>query len=124
MEKFILPLKRYAEFQGRSRRSEYWYFFLFIVIVQAILSVLGGGGGGIFGTLSTVFGLAMLVPSIAVGVRRLHDVNKSGWWMLWWILPVIGWIIVIIQLAKEGDAGPNQYGPDPKAGETAAAAAA
>ncbi len=120
MDKFILPLKRYADFQGRSRRSEYWYFFLFVFLVSMVLNILAGMTGtdgqpnSMFSILGLIFGLATLIPSLAVGVRRLHDVNKSGWFILWGLIPLIGFIILIIQYVKEGDSGPNRFGPDPK----------
>ena len=89
MEWMILPLKRYADFSGRSRRKEYWMFFLFTIIVSVALgiidAVLGlnfGSGFSSNGVLGSLFSLATLVPSLAVGIRRLHDTDRSGWWLL------------------------------------------
>ncbi len=105
-------LENYANFDGRARRSEYWYFvlanFLISIVLQIIDAVIGLP---IFGGL---YGLAVLIPSIAVAVRRLHDINKSGWWILIALIPLVGAIWLIVLLATNGDQGPNQYGEDPK----------
>jgi uncharacterized membrane protein YhaH (DUF805 family) len=85
---------KYVDFTGRASRPEYWWFFLFCFIASCILSVFSQA-------LSTVFSLATLLPSLAVGARRLHETNRSGWWQLLWIVPVVGWIVVIIFLAQE-----------------------
>jgi len=118
MEWMIMPLKRYADFSGRSRRMEYWMFFLLTVLIGigfGILSVIVGGtaaavggesaalaaGGsvGIIAILQLVVNLALLIPSLAVGVRRLHDTNRSGWWLF---APVIGYILLFGGLAGAG----------------------
>nr|WP_318963260.1 DUF805 domain-containing protein [Sphingosinicella flava] len=133
MEWMLLPLKRYAEFSGRSRRKEYWMFtlFLFLVNIAAglVLSlVMGGaamsdGDGGIMAALGgsllllAILGLVFLIPSIAVGVRRLHDQDKSGWFLLLGLIPYLGAIVLIVMMCLSGTPGPNRYGPDPKAGE-------
>ncbi|HEY0085314.1 MAG TPA: DUF805 domain-containing protein [Allosphingosinicella sp.] len=120
MEWMTLPLKRYAEFSGRSRRKEYWMFTLLLIIVNIVITVvettlgLGGSVGGLYGPLSLLFMLAIIVPSIAVGVRRLHDTNRSGWWMLIGLLPIVGGIVLLIFFVLEGTSGSNEYGPDPK----------
>jgi uncharacterized membrane protein YhaH (DUF805 family) len=129
MEWMTMPLRRYAEFSGRSRRKEYWMFTLLLVIVNIIISVIEGvlgltGTIGTYGPLTLVVFLAILVPSIAVGVRRLHDTGRSGWWILIGLIPIIGAIVLLIFFVLEGTKGPNEYGPDPKvsgAGEAAAA---
>jgi uncharacterized membrane protein YhaH (DUF805 family) len=136
MEWMILPLRRYVDFSGRSQRKEYWMFLLFIIISSLVLgtldSVLGLGGGtshynyggdGSYGAggsmhggwLSNIFALAILIPSLAVGVRRLHDLDKSGWWLLLNFIPLVGFIIVLVWNCTEGTRGPNRFGPDPKA---------
>ena len=104
---------KYAEFNGRARRSEYWYFVLF----NALISFAVGLVAGLIGLqwLTYIYSLALLVPSIAIGVRRLHDIGKSGWWLLISFVPLIGAIWLIILMVKEGDHGNNAYGPDPKA---------
>lgn len=85
---------KYAVFNGKAKRSEYWWWALFILLASLILGFFSEGA-------SVIFQLATLVPYIAVTARRLHDVDKSGWWQLLWIIPVIGWIIMIVWLASE-----------------------
>lgn len=101
----LMPLKKFAEFSGRSRRKEYWMFFLFNIILFIISSGLDAMlGMGIFGMIVS---LALLVPGLAVAIRRMHDVGKSGWFIL---IPIYNLILAL----TEGEKGPNQYGPDPK----------
>jgi uncharacterized membrane protein YhaH (DUF805 family) len=127
MDWMLMPLKRYADFTGRSRRKEFWMFTLLNFIVTIVLygliimgmdfqtgqmgalSMLGGG-------LLLIYGLAVLVPSIAVHVRRFHDQDKSGWFVLLMFIPGIGGLIVIVFMCLEGTRGPNRFGEDPKAG--------
>lgn len=125
---------RFAQFNGRSARWEYWYVFAYFVAVYVLLSVLGGlfGGGSLYGygyyspfmgfsgLLLLVFMLVNLVPSIALGVRRLHDLNLPGWWALGYfvasIIPfinLIAFIVMIVFFIRPGTEGENQYGPDP-----------
>jgi uncharacterized membrane protein YhaH (DUF805 family) len=96
--------QKYANFEGTARRSEYWWFFLFNVIASMILSQVST-------TLSIVFSLATLLPSIAAATRRLHDTDRSGWWQLLYFLPIVGAIILIVFLAQESR--PNRYGVTP-----------
>jgi uncharacterized membrane protein YhaH (DUF805 family) len=122
MQWYIDVLKKYAVFSGRARRKEYWMFVLFNAIISIILGIIDRIIGTDFGNsgsgwLSTIYSLAVLVPSIAVGVRRMHDTNRSGWWVLINLVPCIGWIWFIVLAAQEGTAGDNQYGQDPKAAE-------
>ena len=105
----------YATFEGRARRSEYWWFVLFNFIVSIVIAVLtaGGGhgmGGGLF---STIWSLATLLPSLAVGARRLHDIDRSGWWLLIGFIPLIGIIVLIVFFATRGTPGANRFGNDP-----------
>nr|WP_244598285.1 DUF805 domain-containing protein [Pseudohoeflea suaedae] len=104
--------RKYATFSGRARRPEYWWFVLFTFVTSLVFSVLDAM---LFGMdvepLSTIFSLAILIPSLAVGARRLHDVGRTGWWLLLGLIPIIGWIILIFWLAKRGDDHPNEYGP-------------
>ena len=116
MNWYLEVLKKYAEFSGRARRKEYWFFFLFnliigfgIGIIEAILHI-----GAILGA---IYGLAMLIPGIAVTVRRLHDTGRSGWWILISLIPVIGTIILLVFMVLDSQPGDNEYGPNPKAGE-------
>lgn len=131
MEWMLMPFRRYAEFSGRSRRKEYWMFVLFMVLVYfalaVVLTVLGlsgdtegslfGAGGGVMLIILLLFGLAVIIPSIAVQVRRFHDQDKSGWFVLLNLIPYIGGIIVLVFMCLEGTKGPNRYGPDPKGGD-------
>ena len=101
----------YANFNGRAARSEYWWFVLFYVIVYTVLSVLTSIAS-IFGILGLIFMLGMLVPSIAVAVRRMHDTDRSGWMVLISLIPLVG-LIVIYWFCLRGTVGPNQFGDDP-----------
>ncbi len=103
-------LKNYVNFEGRATRAEFWWFFLFNFIIGCILSLFGKVGN----VLSGVWSLAILLPQLGLGVRRLHDINKSGWYWLIGLIPIVGWIILIVWWAKEGDATENQYGPVPE----------
>ena len=104
----------YANFSGRARRAEYWYYTLATLIINLILTIADYAMGSDIGILSTIYGLAVFLPGLAVAVRRLHDVNKSGWFILIAFIPIIGFIWLLILLATEGNYGPNQYGADPK----------
>ena len=105
---------KYALFTGRARRTEYWMFFLFNIVIGLGIAVIESiiGTGGILGI---VFSLAMLIPGIAVTVRRLHDTGRSGWWILISLIPVIGWIILLVFMVLDSHPGDNEYGPNPKA---------
>jgi uncharacterized membrane protein YhaH (DUF805 family) len=126
MEWMLLPYRRYTDFQGRSRRTEYWMFFLFTFLVYAVfeglIAAVGGGRlhpniiGVLLSILLAVFVLGSMIPSIAVGVRRLHDTNRSGWFVLLGLIPLLGGIIVIVLMCLDGTAGENRFGPDPKQG--------
>jgi uncharacterized membrane protein YhaH (DUF805 family) len=106
-------LKKYADFEGRARRSEYWWFMLFQLLVSVGLGIATGMLGlseVTSGGLSLLFSLAMLLPSIAVAARRLHDVNRSGWWQLI-AFTIIGIIPLLYWMCMPGDAQANEYGP-------------
>ncbi len=120
MDWYLMALKKYAEFQGRSQRKEYWMFTLFnflaMVLLGAVGALLGGGGeGGLGDVLQGLYGLGVLVPGIAVTVRRLHDIGKSGWWGLVALIPLIGSLILIYFAVKDSQPENNEYGPNPKA---------
>lgn len=104
---------KYAQFDGRARREEFWMFVLINFLISLAVGVVASTIGLKF--LSYVYSLALFVPSIALAARRLHDINRSGWWQLLGIIPIIGWIIVIIWYATDSDTGSNQYGENPKA---------
>lgn len=111
MNYYISVLKQYAEFSGRSSRKEYWMFVLFNIIISVGISFIAQSMD--MPMLSTVYSLAVFLPSLGVGIRRLHDVNKSGWMLLVSLIPLVGWIWAIVLLATKGDEGENQYGPAP-----------
>jgi len=111
-------LENYANFTGRARRAEFWWYFLASFLINLVLNIidaiLGLGMGGGIGVLSGIYGLAVLVPGLAVGVRRLHDTDKSGWWLLIGLIPIVGLIVLIVFWATEGLPGTNRYGNNPK----------
>jgi uncharacterized membrane protein YhaH (DUF805 family) len=128
MEWATLPLQKYADFTGRSRRKEYWSFVLLNIAIFFVASMIDGilGLGNLlwlYGPVATLAWLALIVPGLAVGVRRLHDLGKSGWWLLLAFVPLIGGIVLLVFFATDGVRGDNLYGPDPKAGEALAAGA-
>jgi uncharacterized membrane protein YhaH (DUF805 family) len=98
-ESVTVCFRKYADFSGRATRSEYWWFFLFIIVVSLATSYVSSA-------LSGLFSLATLLPSIAAAARRLHDTNRSGWWQLIALIPVVGIIVLIVFLAQEGKAEP------------------
>jgi uncharacterized membrane protein YhaH (DUF805 family) len=114
----LVVLERYAKFDGRSRRAEFWWYFLANLIISFVLNfidmVIGLGMGGGVGVLGLIYSLAVLVPGLAVGVRRLHDTNKSGWWLLFALVPLVGIIVLIVFFATDGQPGPNRYGASEK----------
>ncbi len=121
MNWYLKVLKQYADFNGRARRKEYWMFILFNLIFSVIAVALDNATGmampGIgYGPISGLYSLAVLIPGLAVAVRRLHDIGKSGWMILITLIPIIGGIWLLILLATNGKSGSNEYGPDPKAG--------
>ena len=147
MDWATLPLKRYSQFSGRSRRKEFWLFVLLCIAVSIVANIIDGILGmsgmfaGIYGPVTLLAALALVIPQWAVGIRRLHDTGRTGWWMLLGLLPLVTmvlsltlglWFLNIFNLAGlvllfffvlEGTRGPNQYGPDPKGGEQAAPSA-
>ena len=129
MEYMWLPIKRYFDFSGRSRRKEYWMFVLFQIIALAVLFVIGG----VFGAfnepaddfanvwlvlIALVYLVLFFIPSISVQVRRFHDQDKSGWMILLGFIPYIGGLIVLVFMCLDGTPGPNRYGEDPKGVDT------
>ncbi len=119
MDWYLAVLKKYAQFSGRARRKEYWYFVLFnilisiaLVIVDSVTGTLNNETG--YGLLSGIYSLAVLIPSLAVGFRRLHDTGRSAWWLLIGLIPVIGAIVLIVFMVQDSEAGDNRYGPSPK----------
>ncbi|WP_030538737.1 DUF805 domain-containing protein [Sphingobium sp. DC-2] len=138
MEWMLLPLRRYAKFSGRSRPKEYWMFILFLILCFTAIAIIEGALGisttehwaqsGQWGfdtgyrtrggPLTALFGLAVLIPWIAVAVRRLHDSDRSGFWLLILFFPIIGSLVLLVFFIMSGTRGPNRFGPDPvEAGE-------
>ena len=135
MNWMTLPLKRYAQFSGRSRPKEYWMYVLFLLlcmiglgIVESMLGLgstrdwayrngwnMGAGAAHEGGPLIGLFALATFIPSIAVAVRRLHDTDRSGWWILIGLIPLIGAIVLIVFFVQDSQAGENRFGANPKA---------
>lgn len=104
---------KYAQFSGRARRSEYWYFVLFNFLIGIGLVMIDTFLGTAF--LNMIYSLLILIPGIAVGARRLHDIGKSGWWLLIALIPVIGIIVLIVFFVQDSQPHDNQYGVNPKA---------
>ncbi|MGW1216825.1 DUF805 domain-containing protein [Streptomyces sp. NPDC002499] len=115
MSWFIEALKKYAVFSGRARRKEYWNFALFVGIIYVVVLVLGlVTKQTAIVALAGVFYLGVLIPSLAVAVRRLHDTGRSGWWILIGLVPLAGAIVLLVFTVSDSTPGPNQYGPNPK----------
>jgi uncharacterized membrane protein YhaH (DUF805 family) len=120
MNWYLEVLKKYAVFSGRARRKEYWMFTLFNVIFAIAAMIIDNVVGLAikdvgYGPIYILYALATLVPSLAVSVRRLHDIGKSGWYILLGLIPCVGGIILLVFAVTAGDVGENEYGVDPKA---------
>lgn len=117
MHWYVEVLRKYAIFNGRAHRSEFWYFFAFNVVIAVALAMIDAVIRKITGIalspLEMTYGLAVLVPGIAVSTRRLHDTNRSGWWLLLGLIPLVGLVLFIFML-EEGMPSSNRYGPDPR----------
>ena len=117
---------KYFDFKGRARRAEYWYFSLFVILVSTAFSVLDlliigvsydyYNNYGVFGFAELIFTLATIIPGISVTFRRLHDINRSAWWLLLSLVIIIGWIILFIWFCTDGNKEKNRFGPNPKIG--------
>ena len=117
-EAIRLGFGNYFNFRGRATRAEYWWWLVFILLAGTVLGItdfcmgtIASDGRGLFGTLGQ---LATIIPGLSLGFRRLHDINRSGWWLLLLFAIIIGWIVLIRWLIWRGDNGPNKYGPDPR----------
>jgi uncharacterized membrane protein YhaH (DUF805 family) len=112
MNWYIKVIKQYADFNGRARRSEYWFYILFYTLIVIALGIVES-----FimpGVLTGIYTLGLLIPSIAVLVRRLHDVDRSAWWLLIGLIPLIGGIVLLVFACMDSTPGDNQFGPSPK----------
>ncbi|WP_105254244.1 DUF805 domain-containing protein [Pseudoalteromonas sp. T1lg75] len=114
MEYFMEALKRYADFSGRTRRKGYWMFILFYLIFAIVAVILDVVLGFESMPLTNVYSLALFIPSLAIGARRLHDTGRSGWWQLLYFLPLIGFIVLIIFFVQDSQDGDNDHGANPK----------
>lgn len=111
--------KKYCCFSGRARRKEYWMFVLFNFIAALVIGFVGAFLAGLtnvtaFAFLGTIYNIAVIVPSMGLLFRRLHDIGKSGWWWLIGLVPFVGWIVIIVFCCLDSQPGENQYGPNPK----------
>lgn len=108
--------QKYVTFSGRASRSEFWWFTLFIVIASIIFGILDGilvGFDSLYSPFSNLFSLATFLPGLAVTARRLHDVDRTAWWLLLILVPIVGWLVLLYWEVQKGTTGPNQYGNDP-----------
>lgn len=121
MNWYLAVLKKFAVFSGRARRKEYWYFSLFNILVSIALGMIDGVAGTFspeagIGLLGGIYGFVMLLPTLAVLVRRLHDTDHSGWWVLIGFVPLIGAVVLLIFMIRDSTPGTNRFGPNPKEG--------
>ena len=122
---FMTALKKYSIFEGRARRKEYWYFILIYLLTLIPLSFVDFLTGTLdpitgLGFIGSIYMLLMLYPTLAVTARRLHDTNRSGWWQLLNLLPLVGFVVIVYFTVQDSQPGANQYGPNPKNQETKA----
>ncbi len=118
MNWYMEVLRKYAVFSGRARRKEYWMFTLFNIIVYIVLAIIDSAAGlqlgdSPYGILTAIYGLAVLIPSLAVAVRRLHDTGRSAWWLLIGLIPLIN-LILLVLMVLDSEPVDNEYGPNPK----------
>lgn len=114
MHWYLDVLKKYVDFSGRAQRQEYWMFVLFNIIIGLVLGVVEGLVGMESNALAVLYSLAVLLPGIAVGVRRLHDTGRTGLWLLFAFVPLIGWLVLLFFFVTDSQPGSNAYGPNPK----------
>jgi uncharacterized membrane protein YhaH (DUF805 family) len=105
----------YVGFTGRARRSEYWYWTLFVVIVSFVVGFVGGVNSDLSNIITAIVSLALFLPGLAMSVRRLHDNDRSGWFVLLALIPLVGFIILLVFYVQEGTPGDNKFGANPKA---------
>ncbi|GAC1476852.1 MAG: DUF805 domain-containing protein [Gemmatimonadaceae bacterium] len=119
LERYIEVLEKYAQFDGRAQREEYWMFTLVNILVSFAIGLVGLVGlvKGPYGinVLAVIYSVALIIPSLAVTIRRLHDTGRTGWWLLVGCVPIIGAIVLIVFAVQDSQPGTNEYGPNPKA---------
>ena len=110
----------YVKFDGRASRPAFWWWVLFVVLASVGANIIDLAiGAPVF---SAIVGLGLLLPNLSVSIRRLHDTDRSGWWVLIWLIPLIGWIVLLVFYLQQGDAGENRFGPPPATAPTPAPA--
>lgn len=119
MHWYLAAFRNYVDFSGRARRREFWVFILFNFLITIVLAIIDASMSGTsqkvtFGLLSMIYGLAVLLPSLGVAVRRLHDIDRSGWWLLVGLVPLVGIIVLLVFYSKDSQPGTNTYGLSPK----------
>ena len=120
MEAVKVCFSKYVTFSGRARRAEYWWFILATILISIVLTIIDIGVlNSEFGLLGNIWSLAVFLPSLAAASRRLHDTDRSAWWLLIMLIPVIGAIVLIVFLATRGNEGANRFGADPLRGDRA-----
>ena len=112
MNYYIECWKKYVEFSGRARRKEYWMFILFNLIASFVAGVIDGVLGTVM--IGSLYSLAALLPGLAVCARRLHDTDRSGWWILIGLIPILGWIVLLVFMCMDSTPGENRFGANPK----------
>ncbi|MDE6785774.1 MAG: DUF805 domain-containing protein, partial [Muribaculaceae bacterium] len=103
----------YCNFSGRASRSEFWWFQLFAFILGIVVEIVFCWNQNVMSVASAVVGLALLLPNLGLDVRRLHDIGKSGWWIFISLVPIVGWILLLVWYCKDSQMEPNEYGPGP-----------
>ena len=119
MSWFLMAPKKYAQFDGRSQRSEYWFFALFYILFGIAATLIDMGTGSYapqtgFGIVSVLLAIGLFIPSLSVSVRRLHDTNRSGWWLLICLIPLVGAIWILVLMILDSSPGTNRFGVNPK----------
>ncbi len=122
MNWYLGVLKKYAVFEGRARREEYWFFVLFNILISMALALIDWFTGNVdpetgIGLLGGLYAIGVMIPGMAVSVRRLHDTGRCGWWLLITLIPVIGALVFLYFMVLDSNAGSNEYGQSPKSGE-------
>ncbi|TWT07154.1 DUF805 domain-containing protein [Planococcus sp. CPCC 101016] len=118
MKEFLDVFKKAFNFSDRSRRKEFWIFTLWVFIISIVLAIVEYATGLVIdpdiGILTTIFSLLVLIPSLSVTVRRLHDIGRTGWWILLALIPLLGWIALFVLTLLDSESGSNKYGSNPK----------